>query len=90
MATPERRLRALEKNLKTLRSRAQHAQGEARKHMARLERQARAALTEALRRAEPTVRKAMAEAQALGRSVRAGVRAGVAAYRASGRRRSGS
>lgn len=90
MARPERRLRTLEKNLKALRSRAKRAQGEARKHMVRLERQARAALTEALRKAEPKVRKAMAEAQALGRGVRAGVRAGVAAYRASGRRRSAS
>jgi vacuolar-type H+-ATPase subunit E/Vma4 len=87
MGRPERRLRNLEKNLKALRTRAKRAQGEARKHMSRLERQARAALTEALRRAEPKVRKAMADAQVLGRSVRAGVKAGVAAYRASSRRR---
>jgi hypothetical protein len=51
--------------------------------MKRLERRTRVQLERAMRRAEPRVREAVAQATLLSRSFRVGVRAGTAAYRAS-------
>jgi hypothetical protein len=50
--------------------------------MRRLERRTRVEVERMIRRTEPRVREAMAQAALLSRSVRVGVRAGAAAYRA--------
>ena len=81
--TIEQQLAALQKHLKTLKTQANRAQGEARRRMKRLERRTRVQLEHAMRRAEPRVRQAVAQATLLSRSFRVGVRAGAAAYRAS-------
>jgi predicted metal-dependent hydrolase len=81
--TIERQLAALQKHLKTLKTQADRAQGQARRRMKRLERRTRVQLERAMRRAEPRVREAVAQAALLSRSFRVGVRAGAAAYRAS-------
>jgi hypothetical protein len=81
--TIEQQLAALQKHLKTLKTQANRAQGEARRRMKRLERRTRVQLERAMRRAEPRVRQAVAQATLLSRSFRVGVRAGAAAYRAS-------
>jgi hypothetical protein len=81
--TIERQLAALQKHLKTLKTQANRAQGEARRRMKRLERRTRVQLERAMRRAEPRVREAVTQATLLSRSFRVGVRAGAAAYRAS-------
>ena len=54
--------------------------------MKRIERRTRVKVTRTLRTAEPQVRQAVAEAERVGRGLRAGMRAGAAAYRASGRK----
>jgi hypothetical protein len=59
----------------------------AAKRMKRLRRRTAVKVTRAYRKAEPQVRQALAEAEKVGRGVRAGVKAGTAAYRASGRKR---
>jgi ABC-type transporter Mla subunit MlaD len=82
-----RRLKAVQRQLERLGSQARSARGEARTRMKRLERRTRVAVTKALRRTEPQVREALAEASRLGRGLRAGVRAGAAAYRAGARRK---
>jgi predicted metal-dependent hydrolase len=81
--TIERQLAALQKHLKTLKTQADRAQGQARRRMKRLERRTRVQLERAMRRAEPRVREAVAQAALLSRSFRVGVRAGAASYRAS-------
>jgi hypothetical protein len=81
--TIEQQLAALQKHLKTLKTQANRAQGQARRRMKRLERRTRVQLERAMRRAEPPVREAVAQATLLSRSFRVGVRAGAAAYRAS-------
>jgi hypothetical protein len=81
--TIEQQLAALQKHLKTLKTQANRAQGQARRRMKRLERRTRVQLERAMRRAEPRVREAVAQAALLSRSLRIGVRAGTAAYRAS-------
>ena len=81
--TIEQQLAALQKHLKTLKTQANRAQGQARRRMKRLERRTRVQLERAMRRAEPRVREAVAQAALLSRSFRIGVRAGTAAYRAS-------
>jgi hypothetical protein len=81
--TIERQLAALQKHLKTLKTQANRAQGEARRRMKRLERRTRVQLERAIRRTEPRVREAVAQATLLSRSFKVGVRAGAAAYRAS-------
>jgi hypothetical protein len=81
--TIEQQLAALQTHLKTLKTQANRAQGEARRRMKRLERRTRVQLERAMRRAEPRVRQAVAQATLLSRSFRVGVRAGAAAYRAS-------
>ena len=80
--TIEQQLAALQKHLKTLKTQANRAQGQARRRMKRLERRTRVQLERAMRRAEPRVREAVAQATLLSRSFRVGVRAGTAAYRA--------
>ncbi len=81
--TIERQLATLQKHLKTLKTQASRARGEARRRMKRLERRTRVELARAMRRAEPRVREAVAQATLLSRSFKVGVRAGAAAYRAS-------
>ena len=81
--TIEQQLAALQKHLKTLKMQANRAQGQARRRVKRLERRTRVQLERAMRRAEPRVREAVAQAALLSRSFRIGVRAGTAAYRAS-------
>jgi len=81
--TIEQQLAALQKHLKTLKTQADRAQGQARRRMKRLERRTRVQLERAMRRAEPRVREAVAQATLLSRSFRVGVRAGAAAYRSS-------
>ena len=81
--TIEQQLAALQKHLKTLKTQADRAQGQARRRMKRLERRTRVQLERAMRRAEPRVREAVAQATLLSRGFRVGVRAGAAAYRAS-------
>jgi hypothetical protein len=81
--TIEQQLAALQKHLKTLKTQANRAQGQARRRMKRLERRTRVQLERAMRRAEPRVREAVVQATLLSRGFRVGVRAGAAAYRAS-------
>ena len=81
--TIEQQLAALQKHLKTLKTQANRAQGQARRRMKRLERRTRVQLERAMRRAEPRVREAVAQATLLSRSFKVGVCAGAAAYRAS-------
>jgi hypothetical protein len=81
--TIERQLAAIQKHLKTLKTQADRAQGQARRRMKRLERRTRVQLERAMRRAEPRVRQAVAQATLLSRSFKVGVRAGTAAYRAA-------
>jgi predicted metal-dependent hydrolase len=80
--TIEQQLAALQKHLKTLKTQADRAKGQARRRMKRLERRTRVQLERAMRRAEPRVREAVAQATLLSRSFKMGVRAGAAAYRA--------
>ena len=86
MGTLEKRWKALQRQLNQLGRQAQRAQGVATKRMRRLNRKTRVKVTRAYRTAEPQVRQMMAEAERVGRGVRAGVKAGTAAYRASGRK----
>ena len=81
--TIEQQLAALQKHLKTLKTQANRAQGQARRRMKRLERRTRVQLERAMRRAEPRVREAVAQATLLSRSSKVGDRAGAPAYRAS-------
>jgi hypothetical protein len=83
MATLDSQWKALQRQLTQLGRQARRARGEARKRMKRLERRTRVTVTRALRTAEPQVRQALAEAERVGRGLRAGMRAGTAAYRAS-------
>jgi multidrug resistance efflux pump len=87
MSNLERQLDTLQRQLKTLRAQTEKARGEAQSRLTDLERQARGALERALRGAEPTMRRAMVEATAIARGLKAGVKAGVSAYRAGGRKR---
>jgi hypothetical protein len=80
--TIEQQLAALQKHLKTLKTQADRAKGQARRRMKRLERRTRVQLERAMRRVEPRVREAVAQATLLSRSFKMGVRAGAAAYRA--------
>ena len=82
MTNLERQMKALQKHLKTLKTEADRAQGQARRRMKRLERRTRVEVEKAIRRTEPRVREAVAQAVLLSRSLRVGVRAGAAAYRA--------
>lgn len=75
--------KALRRQLEALGKQARGAQGQARGRVKRIERRTRVALARALRKAEPQVRQAVAEAGRLGRGLRAGVKAGTAAYRRS-------
>jgi len=87
MGALERQWKALQRQLTQLGRQAKRARGEARKRMKRIERRTRVKVTRTLRTAEPQVRQAMAEAERVGRGLRAGVKAGAAAYRASGRKK---
>ena len=80
--TIEQQLAALQKHLKTLKTQANRAQGEARRRMKRIERRTRVGVERAMRRAQPQVRQAVAQAALLSRSLKIGVRAGAASYRA--------
>jgi hypothetical protein len=82
MADLDKQMKKLQEHLKTLRVQADKASGEARRRMKRIERRTRVEVERALRRAEPRVREAVAQATLISRSVRVGVRAGAAAYRA--------
>ena len=82
MTNLERQMKALQKHLATLKKEADRATGQARRRMRRLERRTRVEVERMMRRTEPRVRGAVAQAALLSRSVRAGVRAGAAAYRA--------
>ena len=82
MTNLERQMKALQKHLKTLKTEADRATGQARRRMRRLERRTRVEVERAIRRTEPRVREAVAQAALLSRSFRVGVRAGAAAYRA--------
>jgi hypothetical protein len=82
MTNLERKMKALQKHLKTLKSQANRAHGQARRRMRRIEKKTRVEVERALRRAEPHVREAIAQASLISRSIRVGVRAGAAAYRA--------
>jgi hypothetical protein len=82
MTNLERQMKALQKHLKTLKTEADRATGQARRRMRRLERRTRVEVERVIRRTEPRVREAVAQATLLSRSFRAGVRAGAAAYRA--------
>lgn len=88
MKDVDKQLKSLQRHLKKLQAQARKASGQTQKQLSLLEKKTRVTVTRAIRRAEPVVRKAMAEATRLGRGVRAGVRAGVEAYRASGRPKS--
>jgi hypothetical protein len=83
MGTVESQWKALQRQLTQLGRQARRARGVARKRMKRLERRTRVTVARALRTTEPQVRQALAEAERVGRGLRAGVRAGAAAYRAS-------
>jgi hypothetical protein len=83
--TLEEQWKAVQKQLKELGKQAQGARGQARRRMKRLERRTRVAVARALRKTEPQVRQAVAEATRVGRGLRAGVKAGATAYRASAR-----
>lgn len=82
MTNLERQMKALQKHLKTLKTEADRATGQARRRMRRIERRTRVEVERMMRRAEPRVRAAVAQAALVSRSVQAGVRAGAAAYRA--------
>jgi hypothetical protein len=82
MTNLDRQLQALQKHLKTLKTEADRARGQARRRMRRLERRTRVEVEKMIRRTEPRVRDAVAQAVLLSRSLRVGVRAGAAAYRA--------
>jgi len=82
MTNLERQMKALQQHLKTLKKEADRATGQARRRMRRLERRTRVEVERMIRRAEPRVREAVAQAALLSRSFRVGVRAGTAAYRA--------
>ena len=82
MADLEKQMKKLQEHLKTLKVQADKASGEARRRMKRIERRTRVEVERALRRAEPRVREAVAQATLISRSLRVGVRAGAAAYRA--------
>ena len=82
MANLERQMKALQKHLKTLKTEADRATGRARRRMKRLERRTRVEVERMIRRTEPRVREAVAQASLLSLGFRAGVRAGAAAYRA--------
>lgn len=82
MTNLERQLKALQNHLNTLKTQADRASGQARRRLRRLERRTRVEVERMIRRTEPRVREAMAQAALLSRSVRVGVRAGAAAYRA--------
>jgi hypothetical protein len=87
MGTLEKRWKTLQRQLTQLGRQARRAQGVATKRMRRLQRKTRVKMTRAYRTAEPQVRQMIAEAERVGRGVRAGVKAGTAAYRTSGRKR---
>jgi len=82
MADLDKQMKKLQEHLKTLKVQADKASGEARRRMKRIERRTRVEVERALRRTEPRVREAVAQATLISRSVRVGVRAGAAAYRA--------
>ena len=82
MTNLERQMKAIQKHLKTLKNEANRATGQARRRMKRIERITRVEVERAIRRAEPRVRQAVAQAALLSRSLQIGVRAGAAAYRA--------
>jgi len=82
MADLDKQMKKLQEHLKTLKVQADKASGEARRRMKRIERRTRVEVERALRRAEPRVREAVAQATLISRSLRVGVRAGAAAYRA--------
>jgi hypothetical protein len=82
MTNLDRQMKALQKHLKTLKTEADRATGEARRRMRRIERRTRVEVERMIRRTEPRVREAVAQAALLSRSVRVGMRAGAAAYRA--------
>ena len=86
MADLDKQMKKLQQHLKTLKVQADKARGLARRRMKRIERRTRVKVTRTLRTAEPQVRQAVAEAERVGRGLRAGMRAGAAAYRASGRK----
>ncbi|MBI4636804.1 MAG: hypothetical protein HY727_10695 [Candidatus Rokubacteria bacterium] len=82
VARLESRLKTLQRQIEKLETEAKKARGQARVRLRRLERRTRVTVGRALQKAEPQVRKAVAEATRLGRGLRAGIRAGAAAYRA--------
>ena len=79
--TLEKQLKVLQQQLAELRSRADKARGQARRHLKRLERRTRVTVGRTVRVLEPKVRQAVDEAKVIARGVGAGVRAGVAAFR---------
>ena len=81
MKNLDKQIKVIQKQLAELRVRAGKAQGQARRRLKRLERQTRVTVERTVRVLEPKVRRAVVEAKALARGVRAGVSAGVAAYR---------
>jgi uncharacterized protein YlxW (UPF0749 family) len=81
----EKELEALKRQLKTLNTQASKARGQTRRRLKRLERRTRVTVARALRKAEPKVRKAVAEAKIIGRGVRVGIKVGTVVYRASRR-----
>lgn len=82
MADLDKQMKRLQEHLKTLKVQADKARGEARLRVKRIERRTRVEVERALRRAEPRVREAVAQAALISRSLRVGVSAGAAAYRA--------
>src|SRR5947209_20038601 len=82
MTNLEQQIKALQKHLKTLKTEADRARGQARRRMRRLERRTRVEVERMIRRAEPRVPEAVAPATLLSRRPRVGVRAGAPAYRA--------
>ncbi len=81
MKNVDKQIKALQKQLAELSSRAGKARGQARWRLKRLERQTRVKVARTVRVLEPKVRRAVVEAKVIARGVRAGVSAGVAAYR---------
>ena len=79
--TLEKQLKVLQQQLAELRSRADKARGQARRHLKRLERRTRVTVGRTVRVLEPKVRQAVVEAKVIARGVGVGVRAGVAAFR---------
>jgi hypothetical protein len=86
MGALESQWKALQRQLAELGRQAKTARGAAKKRMKRIERRTRVKVARTLRTAEPQVRQALAEAERVGRGLRAGVKAGAAAYRASTRK----